>query len=147
MRRAPRGPRPRPRACAPHTVRHLTPAPRRVYPRRDDYLDAFADAAVLGKVGTDIQDNKCSWLVVQALAACDDAQRKLLKDHYGKHDEASVALVKALYKDLKLEAIFEEYERASHAEIVALIATTAAGSKVPPAAFTSLLDKIYKRVK
>lgn len=45
---------------------------------------------MIGKVGTDIQDNKCSWLVVQALDRATPQQRKTLEAHYGKHDEGSV---------------------------------------------------------
>jgi farnesyl diphosphate synthase len=41
-------------------------------------------------VGTDIQDNKCSWLVVQALDRATPQQRKQLEAHYGKHEESSV---------------------------------------------------------
>jgi len=46
---------------------------------QDDYLDLFGDPSVTGKIGTDIQDNKCSWLVVQCLQRASQEQRQLLQ--------------------------------------------------------------------
>lgn len=114
---------------------------------QDDVLDAFADPSVLGKIGTDIQDSKCSWLVVTALGKATPEQRALLKEHYGKHDDASVAAVKALYHEMGLKATYEAYEDEVYARLRARITATSAasGGRVPEDVFLSLLAKIYKR--
>ena len=46
---------------------------------QDDYLDLFGDPSMTGKIGTDIQDNKCSWLVVQCLQRASPEQRQILQ--------------------------------------------------------------------
>jgi farnesyl diphosphate synthase len=134
-------------AAAAPAVARVTLLMGEYFQVQDDVLDCFADAAVLGKVGTDIEDAKCSWLVVQALAAAQPEQRAALKAAYGRADEASVAAVKALYRALALEARFDEYERATHAELVARIAAAEAESGVPSAVFTAFLAKISGRIK
>ena len=46
---------------------------------QDDFLDCYGDPQVTGKIGTDIQEGKCSWLVVVALQRATPAQRKILE--------------------------------------------------------------------
>lgn len=111
---------------------------------QDDYLDCYGAPEVIGKIGTDIQDNKCGWLVVQALKLVTPAQRKILEDNYGRHDDACVAIVKELYEQLGMGKVFAKYEEESYAQIQALLKTE---KQLPPAVFGFLLDKIYKRSK
>jgi len=54
-----------------------------------------------------------------------------------------VAIVKAIYKELDLEAKFRAYEEESFAKISAMI--DGADARIPRAVFTNLLAKIYKR--
>ncbi|KAM7495666.1 hypothetical protein LguiB_030275 [Lonicera macranthoides] len=112
---------------------------------QDDYLDCFGEPEVIGKIGTDIEDFKCSWLVVKALELCDEEQKKILYESYGKEDPNCVAKVKELYKTLNLEGVFAEYERKSNEKLVEFI--EAHPSKPIKAVLKSFLAKIYKRQK
>ena len=95
-------------------------------------------------VGTDIQDNKCSWLVVQALDRVSPKQRKVLEDNYGQWDDKKVAKVKALYKELDLVKVFETYEEDSYQRIQTQLDKV---TLMPRDVFELLLKKIYKRSK
>ncbi|KAB2616788.1 farnesyl pyrophosphate synthase 2-like [Pyrus ussuriensis x Pyrus communis] len=112
---------------------------------QDDYLDCFGDPEVIGKVGTDIQDFKCSWLVVKALEIASEEQKKLLHENYGKDDQTCIAKVKELYKVLDLEGVFLEYESSSYEKLTKSIESHS--SKAVQAVLKSFLAKIYKRQK
>ncbi|KAK9271955.1 hypothetical protein L1049_002322 [Liquidambar formosana] len=45
---------------------------------QDDYLDCFGEPKKIGKIGTDIEDFKCSWFVVKAWERCNEEQKKVL---------------------------------------------------------------------
>jgi farnesyl diphosphate synthase len=111
---------------------------------QDDYLDCYGSPEVIGKIGTDIEDNKCSWLVVQALLRCSPQQRAVVEANYGQADAAKVATIKALYAELELERAFKEYEEQSYVELSQLIRDQ---SLLPHALFGDMLSKIYKRSK
>ncbi|XP_028769934.1 farnesyl pyrophosphate synthase 1 [Neltuma alba] len=112
---------------------------------QDDYLDCFGDPETIGKIGTDIEDFKCSWLVVKALELSNEEQKKVLYENYGKPDPANVAKVKALYKELDLQGVFAEYESKSYEKLVSSI--EARPNKAVQAVLKSFLAKIYKRQK
>ncbi|XP_006923590.1 farnesyl pyrophosphate synthase isoform X3 [Pteropus alecto] len=112
---------------------------------QDDYLDAFGDPSVTGKIGTDIQDNKCSWLVVQCLQRASPEQRQVLQENYGQKEAEKVARVKALYEELDLPGVFSRYEEDSYRRITGLIGDLA--PPLPPSIFLELAHHFYKRKK
>lgn len=85
---------------------------------QDDYLDCYGDPEVIGKIGTDIEDSKCSWLVVQALQRARPEQRAVIQECYGLHDAEKVAKVKKVYEELQLEDLFKKYEEDTYKELV-----------------------------
>eukprot|EP00343_Euplotes_focardii_P011072 CAMPEP_0205831482 /NCGR_PEP_ID=MMETSP0206-20130828/44195_1 /ASSEMBLY_ACC=CAM_ASM_000279 /TAXON_ID=36767 /ORGANISM="Euplotes focardii, Strain TN1" /LENGTH=89 /DNA_ID=CAMNT_0053136165 /DNA_START=57 /DNA_END=323 /DNA_ORIENTATION=+ len=61
---------------------------------QDDYLDCYGDPEAIGKVGTDIMDHKCTWLVMKALQKVTKEQRQILENHYGKEEEEHQSKIK-----------------------------------------------------
>lgn len=114
---------------------------------QDDYLDGFGSPETIGKIGTDIQDNKCSWLINQALEMVTPEQRKLLDECYGRKDAALEAKVKALYNDLKLEQHYKDFEEKRVTELRQKISAVDESDGLKKEVFSAFLDKIYKRSK
>ncbi|KAL8935290.1 MAG: hypothetical protein Q9211_004778 [Gyalolechia sp. 1 TL-2023] len=114
---------------------------------QDDYLDAYGAPEVIGKIGTDIQDNKCSWLINVALERANQEQRKVLDECYGRKDGEKEAKVKDLFSELDLEKAYLEYEEKAVAKIRELIVKVDESEGLKKELFEQFLKKIYKRTK
>jgi farnesyl diphosphate synthase len=114
---------------------------------QDDYLDNFGLPEHIGKIGTDIMDNKCSWLVNQALAIVTPEQRRVLEENYGRKDKDKEAVIKQLYNELNLEQRYKDYEERAVGEVRALIAKIDESKGMRKSVFEAFLGKIYKRTK
>ena len=114
---------------------------------QDDYLDNFGLPEHIGKIGTDILDNKCSWLVNKALEIATPEQRQVLEKNYGRKDKANEAEVKKLYNELNLKKIYEDYEEKRVGEIRKMIDNVDESEGLKKTVFESFLGKIYKRSK
>ncbi|KAG8804541.1 Farnesyl pyrophosphate synthetase [Serendipita sp. 399] len=88
---------------------------------QDDYLDCFGTPEQIGKVGTDILDNKCSWNINIALQKADERQRKILDENYGKKDSVCEARVKEVFNELQIEPLYKEYEQKTYEKLNKLI--------------------------
>ncbi|KAJ8126874.1 hypothetical protein O1611_g6764 [Lasiodiplodia mahajangana] len=114
---------------------------------QDDYLDNFGLPEHIGKIGTDIMDNKCSWLVNQALKIATPEQRKILEDHYGRKDSKHEAEIKKLYNDMQLEKLYQEYEEKSVNDLKTKVSQIDESEGLKKEIFDTFLSKIYKRSK
>ena len=108
-----------------------------LFQAQDDYLDCFGDPEVIGKIGTDIEDNKCGWLICKGLEKMSDQQKQVVAENYGKKDAACVSRIKALYREIDVESDFKAYENASYDRLKLLIESQA---YVPPSFYPNYLS-------
>ena len=114
---------------------------------QDDFLDCFGTPEQIGKIGTDIKDNKCSWVVNQALLHATPEQRKLLDNNYGKKDDESEAKCKQLFKDMGIEKIYHDYEESIVQKLRQQIDQVDESRGLKKDVLTAFLNKVYKRSK
>ena len=120
---------------------------------QDDYLEYSGMPEQIGKIGTDIVDNKCSWCINTALARASPTQRAILDANYGRKDPEAEARVKEVFRDVGVDAAYVEYEAMSYARINALINSVPEVQRPNGDAvllrvvFRSFLEKFFKRTK
>ncbi|WEW56204.1 Farnesyl pyrophosphate synthetase [Emydomyces testavorans] len=114
---------------------------------QDDFLDVFGKPEQIGKIGTDIQDNKCSWVINQALLRCSPEQRKVLDESYGRKDKELESKVKAVFNELDIVQVYRDFEEEQVRKIRGLIATIDESEGLKKGVFEAFLAKIYKRDK
>lgn len=119
---------------------------------QDDFLDYAGTPEQIGKVGTDIVDNKCSWCVNVALEVATAEQRAVLDANYGRKEADKEARVKEVYEAIGLKARYAKYEEGVKARLDELIAGVPepegnVDGVLRRAVFTAFLNKIYKRTK
>ena len=120
---------------------------------QDDYLDFAGTPEQIGKIGTDIMDNKCSWCINTALAHASSTQRAILDANYGRKDSDAEARVKEVFREIGVDALYAQYEADAYLRINALIdavpeVRSPDGEAVlRRTVFRVFLEKIYKRTK
>ncbi|GAB5355169.1 hypothetical protein AAMO2058_000183000 [Amorphochlora amoebiformis] len=114
---------------------------------QDDYLDCYGKPEVIGKVGTDIFDHKCTWLLVMALQLMSKEQRQVLEANYGMGiaEKSAEKKVKEIYRSLNLTEVYEKQEKDSYSQCESLISKHK--ETLPSETFIRLLKKIHKRIK
>jgi len=114
---------------------------------QDDYLDCYGAEADIGKKGTDIVDNKCGWVINEALKKADSEQRKVLDECYGRKDDRKEAEVKKVFDELQLDKAYHEYEENAAKKLRTMVENVDEREGLKKEVFTTFIDKIYKRQK
>ncbi|XP_029175919.1 farnesyl pyrophosphate synthase 2-like [Nylanderia fulva] len=113
------------------------------YQVQDDYMGCYAKSEVVGKTNTDIQEGKCTWLIVMALQRATSEQRKILDECYGSSDPEKVQRVVQIYNDLGLPNMYSMYEKETYNLLVTHIQQMSCG--LSPDLFLLLLNRMYRR--
>ena len=130
------------------------------YQVQNDYKNCFGDPNTTSKIkGTDIEEGKCTWLVVSALDNWTPSQRKIIEvsnkstkvyvlnynfrsfdvqqKNYGSKDFESVSRIKNLYADLELPKMYFTFIKSSYELLLADI------SKLKHKGLSTFIFKTY----
>ena len=114
---------------------------------QDDFLDFAASAEILGKVGTDIEEGKCTWLAVEALKRGSEDERAELTRCFELVERTSedVQKVRAIYESVGVREIYEILQQEMSLNVESSIqAVTHAGLRH---VLRLLYARIHKRSK
>ena len=74
-------------------------------------MDCFGDPNTLGKIGTDIEEGKCSWLAMKFMELASDQELKTFKEIYSK--PGSTAEISNMYRAAGLDLEYDRLQEAT----------------------------------
>ncbi|XP_061396814.1 farnesyl pyrophosphate synthase-like [Musca vetustissima] len=74
-----------------------------IYQVKEDFLNLYR------RNGNDIEENKCTWFVIECLQRANKEQKEIMRNCYGKKDPNKIQNIKDLYSDLGLDVAFGIY--------------------------------------
>ena len=77
---------------------------------QDDWLDLYSNTQIMGKVGSDIQDGKVTWLFAKAIELANEQQKAALLANVGSKDEEKVNIVRKIYEELNINQECQDYQ-------------------------------------
>jgi farnesyl diphosphate synthase len=89
-----------------------------LFQAQDDMLDCFADPSVIGKIGRDIEEGKCTWLWYTALELTEDSPQtradliELFSSPARGGDVNVVSRIKDIYREIGIQEEFERFQKA-----------------------------------
>eukprot|EP00467_Chlorarachnion_reptans_P013036 CAMPEP_0114510388 /NCGR_PEP_ID=MMETSP0109-20121206/13758_1 /TAXON_ID=29199 /ORGANISM="Chlorarachnion reptans, Strain CCCM449" /LENGTH=408 /DNA_ID=CAMNT_0001689687 /DNA_START=30 /DNA_END=1256 /DNA_ORIENTATION=+ len=104
---------------------------------QDDFLDVYGDPKKTGKIGTDIEQRKLTWLMARAVQKADE---KTLQAAF-KSKEKYVETMKQMFMDLELRKEYLAYENAVCAKIQSWVEK--GKGKIPSQTILLILKKIH----
>ncbi|PYI04619.1 farnesyl pyrophosphate synthase [Aspergillus sclerotiicarbonarius CBS 121057] len=118
------------------------------YQVQDDHLDSFGERSRLGKeLGRGIKDGKCSWLIVGALGRVDELQRGVLEEWYGRGEPGAVERVQAVFREVGMERVFEEFEEGVMGVVRRDVAGIDERTGLRKGIFMDIINIMYRRDK
>ena len=127
------------------TFEKLTLLIGELFQAQDDMLDCFSDPKIIGKVGRDIEEGKCTWLWYTAMDSSDFDKKAELLSLHASQDTKSVLRVKKIYKELGIDLKFQQYTEKISSEISKEISNLQSSELVSLSNW--LLESIHNRKK
>lgn len=102
-----------------------------------------------GKIGTDIQEGKCTWLIVTALSSPElcPQDRFTLEEHYGRKEAQSEAIVREIYARLSIAQKFNQLEEDRKLQLLGLIDELLDGHSMLAKVLLFLAQRVFGRKK
>ena len=110
---------------------------------QDDWIDIYGTSAKIGKVGSDIQEGKVTWLFAKAMEIGNEQQKKLLMENNGHKEQEKVDTVKQIYSDLHIEEICLHHQEQEYENVKKLLEN--ADSRIPKKLIEYLLSCLNHR--